>query len=294
MLGGSARRGGRMPSGKSEPEASDAEADGLVSAEDAEAAAAEAEARAEAARTRANELRRKLSAAGGGETASAAGGGESASAAGGGETASAAGGGETASAADGVDDTIADEAEPEEVTDSPVGEAMPGRKRRLRLPGVKAVAAGLVILAIAGLLSATGWILWEHRKAAAERHHNAEYAAAARQGVVNLMSMDYTQAKESVQRVIDDSIGKFRNSFEDTSADLIKALQDSKMITKVTVNDTAVESMDEQTATVLVAATSHREGPSAPKEDQQPRVWRVVVTLERDGGQIKMSDVEFA
>lgn len=265
-----------MPSGKSEPEASDAEADGLVSAEDAEAAAAEAEARAEAARTRANELRRKLSAAGGGETASAAGGGE------------------TASAADEVDDTIADEAEPEEVTDSPIGEAMPGRKRRLRLPGVKAVAAGLVILAIAGLLSATGWMLWEHRKAAAERHHNAEYAAAARQGVVNLMSMDYTQAKESVQRVIDDSIGKFRNSFEDTSADLIKALQDSKMITKVTVNDTAVESMDEQTATVLVAATSHREGPSAPKEDQQPRVWRVVVTLERDGGQIKMSDVEFA
>ena len=56
----------------------------------------------------------------------------------------------------------------------------------------------------------------------------------------------------------------------------------------------AVESMDEETATVLIAATSHREGPNAPKEDQQPRVWRVVVTVQRDGGQIKMSDVEFA
>ena len=51
------------------------------------------------------------------------------------------------------------------------------------------------------------------------------------------------------------------------------------MITKVTVNDTAVEAMDDETATVLVAATSHREGPDAPKEDQQPRVWRMVVTL---------------
>jgi Mce-associated membrane protein len=66
------------------------------------------------------------------------------------------------------------------------------------------------------------------------------------------------------------------------------------MITKVTVNDTAVEGMDDETATVLVAATSRREGPDAPKEDQQPRVWRIVVTVERDGGQIKLSDVEFA
>jgi len=225
-------------------------------ADAADAAAAEAEARAEAARTRANELRRKLEAA----------------------------------SADGIDETT--EATTDDVDE--VAEITPATKRRLRLPGPRAVAAAVVVLVIAGLLSATGWMLWEHRKATAERHQTAEYAAAARQGVVNLMSMDYTQAKESVQRIIDDSIGKFKTNFEDTSKDLIKALQDSKMITKVTVNDTAVEAMDADTATVLVAATSHREGPDAPKEDQQPRVWRIVVTLEHDGGQIKVSDVEFA
>ena len=225
-------------------------------ADAADAAAAEAEARAEAARTRANELRRKLEAA----------------------------------SADGIDETT--EATTDDVDE--VAEITPATKRRLRLPGPRAVAAAVVVLVIAGLLSATGWMLWEHRKATAERHQTAEYAAAARQGVVNLMSMDYTQAKESVQRIIDDSIGKFKNNFQDTSQDLIKALQDSKMVTKVTVNDTAVEAMDDETATVLVAATSHREGPSAPKEDQQPRVWRMVVTLQRDGGQIKLSDVEFA
>ena len=225
-------------------------------ADAADAAAAEAEARAEAARTRANELRRKLEAA----------------------------------SADGIDETT--EATTDDVDE--VAEITPATKRRLRLPGPRAVAAAVVVLVIAGLLSATGWMLLEHRKATAERHQTAEYAAAARQGVVNLMSMDYTQAKESVQRIIDDSIGKFKNNFQDTSQDLIKALQDSKMVTKATVNDTAVEAMDDETATVLVAATSHREGPSAPKEDQQPRVWRMVVTLQRDGGQIKLSDVEFA
>ena len=79
------------------------------------------------------------------------------------------------------------------------------------------------------------------------------------------MSMDYAHAQESVQRVIDDSMGRMKTNFEDTSKDLIKALQDSKMVTKVTVNDAAVESMDEETATVLIAATSHREGPNAPR-----------------------------
>ncbi len=245
-----------MPSGKPEPDVPDADA--------AEAAAAEAEARAEAARARANELRRKLEATSADEADV------------------------TTEAADGDVDEVA------EPTVDQVDEVAPAAKRRLRLPGLKAVAAALVVLVIAGLLSVTGWMLVEHRKAADERHRTAEYAAAARQGVVNLMSMDYTQAKESVQRVIDDSIGKFKNNFQDSSEDLIKALQDSKMVTKVTVNDTAVEGMDDETATVLVAATSHREGPNAPKEDQQPRVWRVVVTMQRDGGQIKMSDIEFA
>lgn len=254
-----------MPSGKPEPDAPDDHA----TAEAAEAAAAEAEARAEAARERANELRRKLAAEGS-------------------ETAEAAEGGETAEA----ETTIA--ADESGAAEPAFEDAAPAPKRRLRAPGLTAVAAGLVILVIAGLLSLTGLMVWQHRQVAAEQHRTAEYEAAARQGVVNLMSMDYTQAKESVQRVIDDSIGKFKNNFTDTAQDLIKALQDSKMITKVTVNNAAVESMDNETATVLVAATSHREGPNAPKEDQQPRVWRVVVTLEREGGQIKMSDVEFA
>lgn len=245
-----------MPSGKPESETPDA--DGAASAEAAEAAAAEAEARAEAARARADELRRKLAAG---------------------------------SDAPEVDETIIDD-ELAEATDDEPAEVPPAKKRRL--PGRAALAASLVLVAVAGLLGATGWMLWEHRKADAERHRSAEYAAAARQGVVNLMSMDYAHAQESVQRVIDDSMGRMKTNFEDTSKDLIKALQDSKMVTKVTVNDAAVESMDEETATVLIAATSHREGPNAPKEDQQPRVWRVVVTVQRDGGQIKMSDVEFA
>jgi len=44
---------------------------------------------------------------------------------------------------------------------------------------------------------------------------------------------------------------------------------------------------------VLVSATSLREGPQAPQEQRQPRVWRVVVNLQREGEAIKISGVEF-
>ncbi|EHB54100.1 hypothetical protein MycrhDRAFT_4563 [Mycolicibacterium rhodesiae JS60] len=251
-----------MP-GTSESEAPDA--DDAVSAEAAEAAAAAAEERAEAARARANELRRKLEAS------------------------------RDETPADDVTGDAPEDAAAEavEVTEpaEPAGGLTPERRRGVRWP---LVAASIVtLLVVVAALGFAGNMWWQHRNAQAQQHRSAEFAAAARQGVVNLMSLDYTHAKETVQRVIDDSTGKFKANFEDGSGDLIKALTDAKVITKVTVNNAAVESMDKDSATVLVAATSQRTGPDAPKEDQQPRVWRVVVSLVREGDQLKVSDVEF-
>jgi len=154
-------------------------------------------------------------------------------------------------------------------------------------------AAVLATLLTAGLLSITGFMMWQHREHNEQRQRAAEYAAAARQGVINLMSIDYATAQDSVQRVLDGSTGRFRANFADTAEEFVKALTDEKIVTKATVNDAAVESMTADSAVVLVSATSRREGPQAPEDQQQPRIWRVVLNLEREGGQIKMSGVEF-
>lgn len=156
-----------------------------------------------------------------------------------------------------------------------------------------AVGVGLAAAAIAGLLTVTGVMVWSHQRQAGERQRSAEFAAAARQGVINLMSIDYTKAKDSVQRVLEGSTGTFHDNFAETSDEFVKALQDEKITTRAEVNDAAVERMSGDGAVVLVSATSVREGPKAPKEQKQPRVWRVVVTLVRDGGQVKLSGVEF-
>jgi Mce-associated membrane protein len=160
---------------------------------------------------------------------------------------------------------------------------------------LRTVTVAVTTLLTAGLLGATGYMVWQHQKAAELRRSAAEFTAAARQDVINLMSMDYTRAQESVQRVLDNSTGKFRANFDETADEFVKALQDEKIVTTATINDAAVEldSMTDESAVVMVSATSRREGRQAPKEQQQPQVWRVVLTLERDGDQIKMSGVEF-
>jgi Mce-associated membrane protein len=160
---------------------------------------------------------------------------------------------------------------------------------------LRTVTVAVTTLLTAGLLGATGYMVWQHQKAADLRRSAAEFTAAARQDVINLMSMDYTRAQESVQRVLDNSTGKFRANFDETADEFVKALQDEKIVTTATINDAAVEldSMTDESAVVMVSATSRREGRQAPKEQQQPQVWRVLLTLERDGDQIKMSDVEF-
>nr|WP_205843267.1 hypothetical protein [Mycobacterium intracellulare] len=68
-------------------------------------------------------------------------------------------------------------------------------------------------------------------------------------------------------------------------------MKDSEVVTKGTVDATAVESMHDDSAVVLVAATSQITNPAGAQKE--PRAWRLSVTMTREGGQLKMSKIEF-
>ncbi|GFM20113.1 VirB8 protein [Mycobacterium sp. PO1] len=173
-------------------------------------------------------------------------------------------------------------------------EATPARRRRrLRLPRPtwRGIVAALVILVTAALLALSGYMIWEHREAERLRQLDAEYSAAARQSVVTLMSLNFNNAEEDVQRIIDNSTGQFKDDFESQAQDFVQVAQDSKVVTEVSVNATGVESMTEDTAVVLVAASSRVTNSGGA--NQEPRTWRLSVHLQREGEQLKMSKVEF-
>jgi Mce-associated membrane protein len=179
-----------------------------------------------------------------------------------------------------------------------VGEAKPAsarwarlRRRVLRRPGRKAVATGAAVILICTFLGTSGYVVWYHRKTVDERHRAAEFAAAARQSTITLMSIDAGKARDDLQRIIDDTTGPFKDKMLVTAHSLVEAVEKSKVSTKGTVQAVAVESMSADSAVVLVSARAEVANPD--KSKPPPRSWRIVMSLQRDGGQLKMSRVEF-
>jgi Mce-associated membrane protein len=259
---------------KQDPDRSADAADALALAEEAEAEAAEAEATAAAARARARAIRLRRQAAAEVEAQATD---------------------VEAEATEATDvETVETEAssETEDGTDGQVDVAdEPVREQRRWGLVLKVVAMTLASLCIIALIAVSVLMVKHHRDQAAEQQRSAEFAAAARQSVVTLMSLDFNKAKEDVQRIIDNSTGQFKDDFKNQAEDFIKVAQDSKVVTEVSINATGVESMTNDTAVVLVSASSRVTNAAGAK--QEPRTWRLSVNLQRDGGQIKMAKVEF-
>lgn len=171
-------------------------------------------------------------------------------------------------------------------------EALPRRRRRPRLTRSTVAAALAAIVILAGL-SGSLFMLVKHRDATRHRDRVAEFAAAARQGVVTLTSLDFTNAKQGVQRILDNSTGTFRDDMAKVADDFIKVVEQSKVVEQGTVQAVAVDvdTMTDDSAVVLVASTSEVTNAAGARQD--PRKFRLIVTITRDGDQLKMSKVEF-
>jgi Mce-associated membrane protein len=269
-----------------------AKADALALAEQAEAEAAAAEALAAAARARARAIRLRREA-----EANAAAEGPDAQTAEAADTTTETGEvtetDQVNEAGDSEDTGEGDsETSDSEDTGAPPPMTEPAARRRWsRTPPISAIAKAAAIIVICGFLGVSGYMVWHHHGVIQQRQRSAAFAAGARQGVINMTSLDFKKATEDVQRVLDSSTGEFRDDFQQRAADFTSVVEQSKVVTEGTVNSTAVESMDKDSAVVLVSATSHVTNSAGAKEE--PRAWRLRVTVADDAGQMKMSKVEF-
>ena len=170
-------------------------------------------------------------------------------------------------------------------------ESAPPRWRRLRRPSRKTLLVAAAVMLSCATLTASGYLVWHHQKVVQQRQRTAEFAAAARNAVVMMMSIDPSKARDDMQRFADDTTGLFKAGILLGAEDAVKAIEQSKVASKGAVHSVAVESMTEDSAVVLVAAKSEFTKPGQAKPES--RSLRLVVSLQRDNGQLKVSRIEF-
>lgn len=229
----------------------------LALAEAAEAEAAQVEAQALAARARAQQLRRQAG---------------------------------TALQREDSGDPSADPAGNRTAVEEPAVHRPTPRRWRMRRPTSTTLVVGMAAVLTCLSLATSGYFVWQDRCAAHKHRRATEFTDAARRDVSALMALDFTKTKDDMQHIADNATGRFKEHFPLIADQLIKSLQRSQLVTTVTINDAAVESMTDKSAVVLVAATTEAKEPDGASD---PRTWHVVVDLVNDGGQPKLANVEF-
>lgn len=182
--------------------------------------------------------------------------------------------------------------------DSPTSQADPESaltsarwRRQLRVPALTTLAKAAAIILTCIFCAFSGYVIWQHNDASKRQQRVAAFVTGAKRGVITITSLDFNKAKEDVQRVIDNSTGEFRDDFQQRAADFTKVVEQSKAVTQGTVNAAAVEYIIDDSAVVLVSATSRVTNSTGAKNE--PQAWRLRVTVAEAGGQYKMSKVEF-
>lgn len=90
---------------------------------------------------------------------------------------------------------------------------------------------------------------------------------------------------------LDSATGEFHDDFQNRSAPFIDVVKQAKSKSVGTVTEAGLESLDGGQGRVLVAVTVKTV--SNGKAEEQPRYWRMRMTVAGEGDGAKVSNVEF-
>lgn len=180
----------------------------------------------------------------------------------------------------------------EAVTESEVAESDNEPAARPETPVAaprRAMAFGLVVaISLAALLCWYGFHVHQGQQTQTAR---SAFLQVARQGALNLTTIDWRHADADVRRILDGATGEFYNEFTKRSGPFVEVLQQAKATTVGTITEAGLESVTGDTAQALVAVSVRTS--NAGEADPVPRIWRMRVTVQRAGDQVKVSNVEF-
>src|SRR6516165_3405571 len=169
-------------------------------------------------------------------------------------------------------------------------ESAPTAKSRKRMSPVRrATLFGLaVVVALGGL---TGWLGFRAHQSQQAQAKRSQFLQVARQGALNLTTIDWQHADADVRRILDGATGEFYDDFAKRSRPFIDVVKQAKATTVGTITEAGLESETADTAQALVAVSVQTS--NAAETNQEPRAWRMRIYVQRVGDQVKVSNVGF-
>ena len=187
-----------------------------------------------------------------------------------------------------VEDPEANEPEPEAE-----GAAEPGMRNRVQtwfssIPGPIAVSLAIIV-ALVGL---GGWLGFRVHQDHQEQAQRNLYVQVARQTAINLTTINYTEVDADIKRVLDSATGAFHDEFQNRSQPFVEVVKKVQSKSEGTISEAGLLSYTKDQAQVLVAVAVKTSMAAAPA-DQEPRRWRMRLTVDKTGDGAKVSNVEF-
>ena len=148
------------------------------------------------------------------------------------------------------------------------------------------------VATIVALLGLGGWLGFRvHQDDQVQAQRNL-YVQVARQTAVNLTTIDYTQVDADIKRVLDSATGAFHDEFQNRSQPFVEVVKKVQSKSEGTISEAGLLSYTKDQAQVLVAVAVKTSMAAAPP-DQEPRRWRMRLTVDKTGDSAKVSNVEF-
>lgn len=190
-----------------------------------------------------------------------------------------------------ADEDIGDTADFDaEALDDSSGDDHAGRSGRGSLSTTgQALIVGVV--AVVALAALCGWLGFRAHESHHAQQRRDSFLEAGRQGAINLTTIDFVDADTDVQRILDSATGTFFDDFSKRSQPFVDVVKQTRSTSVGTVTAAGIESETDDGAQVLVAVSVKTS--NAGGDDQQPRAWRMRVSVQSVGELPKVSNVEF-
>ncbi|WP_406235854.1 hypothetical protein [Nocardia sp. NBC_01009] len=151
-------------------------------------------------------------------------------------------------------------------------------------------AAACALLAVAAVIGA-GWSVIAMKSVDDRDARRTEYTQTARQAILNLTTIRADSAKEDIDRILSVASGQFKTEFDGRVDPFLNIVKEAKVVSNGEIVEAAVESDDEGSAKILVAAKQTLT--NAGQAEPQTRFYRFRVTVTRNDSGLSASNVEF-